>query len=157
MTPHDLAPGMRKHLAADLERDLDLDLRVGMEIEGYRWVEWNHAALGEAPLDEAGRFVGHPGDLLAHLYMDARPGTPLGGRPYGHLPRYSMEAGPALRAAERAGLFRLPGLVVTCTDRGVWEIARAEAGIRLKDACLPRLLSRAALLVADTSHPREAV
>jgi len=68
-----------------------------------------------------------------------------------------MEAGPALRAAERAGLFRVPGPVITCTDRGVWEVVRGEAGIRLQDACLPRLLCRAALEVMGASKPREGV
>lgn len=125
------------------ERDLQVDLKVGLRIEGYHWVEWNHPAIREAPLDEPGRFVGHPGDLLAHLYVDADESVPLAETPYVRLPRYSLEPGPALRAAERAGLFAGEGVALSCTAAGLWRVSTRE--VRLEDECLPRLLSRAAL------------
>lgn len=128
------------------ERDLALDLEVGLRIEGYRWVEWNHRAIGEAPLDEPGRFVGHPGDLLAHLYVEAGADIPLSDRPYARLPRYSLEPGPALRAAERAGLFMGEGVAVSCSSAGTWKVESAD--MELEDDCLPRLLSRAAVQLA---------
>jgi hypothetical protein len=130
------------------ERDLELDLQVGLRIEGFHWVAWNHAALAGAPVQEPGSFVGHPGDLLAHLYVEARADTPLATQPYRRLPRYSSEAAPALRAAERAGVFREEGAVLSCTSGGVWHVSVGRAGIDLKDDCLPRLLARAALRLA---------
>lgn len=137
-------------------RDVDLDLDVGLRVEGYRWVEWNHAAMGHAPLDRDGRFVAHPGDLLAHLHMDARPGTPPGERPYVHLPRYSSDPGPALRAAERAGLFRGTGVVISCSPEGVWRLQGPTAVAGMEDECLPRLLSRAALRLARRPPEEDA-
>jgi hypothetical protein len=125
------------------ERDLLLDLEVGLGVEGYRWVEWNHRAIAEAPLDEPGRFIGHPGDLLAHLYMDARDDVPCSDQPYVRLPRYSLEPGPSLRAAERAGLFAGDGVAVSCSSTGTWKVVLRT--MTLEDDCLPRLLSRATL------------
>jgi hypothetical protein len=130
------------------ERDLELDLQVGLRIEGFRWVAWNHAALAGAPLQEPGRFVGHPGDLLSHLYVEARANAPLAAQPHRRLPRYSSEAAPALRAAERAGVFRHEGALISCTPGGVWHVTVGRAGIDLGDDCLPRLLARAALRLA---------
>lgn len=133
------------------ERDLALDLEVGLRVEEYRWVEWNHGAVAEAPLDEPGRFVGHPGDLLAHLYVDAGVDVPVSARPYARLPRYSLEPGPALRAAERAGLFAGDGVTVSCSPTGTWKVVSSR--VALEDDCLPRLLSRAALrLVAGDAR-----
>jgi hypothetical protein len=129
-------------------RDIELDLEVGISIEGYAWVEWNRTALGEAPLYEPGRFVGHPGDLLAHLYVSATEETPLAGQPYARLPRYSLEPGPALRAAERAGLFGDPGVSLSCSTGGAWRLSAGRWGVELDDDCLPRLLAQAALRVA---------
>lgn len=125
------------------ESELELDLQVALRVEGYRWVEWNHRAVGEAPLDEPGRFVGHPGDLLAHLYVEAGTEVPCSDGPYARLPRYSLEPGPALRAAERAGLFTGEGVAVRCSPTGTWTVESSD--VRLEDECLPRLLSRAAL------------
>ena len=136
---HDAGPRPRERS----ERDLMLDLEVGLRVEGYRWVQWNHRAIADAPLDEPGRFVGHPGDLLAHLYMEAAPDVPLSDRPYARLPRYSLEPGPALRAAERAGLFVGGGVAVSCSSTGTWKVGWSD--IELEDDCFPRLLSRAAL------------
>lgn len=143
--------GQAEHLSGTrpqdrTERDLALDLEVGLRVEGYRWVEWNHLRMGEAPLDEPGRFVGHPGDLLAHLYVDAGDDIPLADRPYARLPRYSLEPGPALRAAERAGLFTGDGVAVSCSSTGTWKVV--SWNVALEDECLPRLLSRAALRLA---------
>ena len=100
---------------ARTERELALDLDVGLRIERYRWVEWNHGALVGRPVDEEGRFVAHPGDLMAHLQTDAGDTVPFADHPYERLPRFSLEPGPALRAAERAGLFRDPGVRIRCT------------------------------------------
>lgn len=147
-TEHRPGPGPRHRT----ERDLELDLEVGLRIEGYRWVEWNHRALGEAPVDEPGRFVGHPGDLLAHLYVEADANLPLSARPYARLPRYSLEPGPALRAAERAGLFAGHGVAVSCSSTGTWKVQRS--AVQLEDECLPRLLSRAALRVGPGDERR---
>lgn len=138
-----------------LSRDLDLDLEVALRIEGYRWVEWKHGAMAEAPLDEPGRFVGHPGDLLAHLYQEARPGAPLHIRPYTHLPCYSLEAGPALRASERAGVFGGEGARLSCSRDGTWRIL-CPGVAEDRDECLPRLLARVALARARTAAPGEA-
>lgn len=133
------------------ERDLTLDLEVGLRVEEYRWVQWNHRAIADAPLDEPGRFVGHPGDLLAHLYVDAGSDIPVSRRPYARLPQYSLEPGPALRAAERAGLFVGDGISVSCSSTGTWKVGWSD--VELEDDCLPRLLSRAALrLVAGDTR-----
>lgn len=128
--------------------DLELDLEVGRRIEEYRWVEWNRDVLGSAPLHEPGRFVGHYGDLLSHLYVDAAPEAPLGPQAYAHLPRYSSEPAPALRAAERAGLFAGEGALLSCTPGGLWRVLVERAAIEMDDDCLPRLLCRAALRLA---------
>lgn len=140
-------------IGARTERDLELDLEVGLEVEGYQWVEWNHRAIAEAPLDEPGRFVGHPGDLLSHLYVEAASDVPLSERPYARLPRYSLEPGPALRAAERAGLFEGEGVVVSCSTAGVWRIHGPEVDV--EDECLPRLLCRAAIRVVDPASEED--
>lgn len=135
------------------ERDLALDLDVGLRIEGYRWVEWNHAALAGRPVDQEGRFVGHPGDLLAHLQVEVGEDVPLASHPYIHLPRFSLEPGPALRAAERAGLFGGSGVRLRCSAAGTWSVERDD--LRLDDDCLPRLLSRAALRVSAERRERD--
>lgn len=126
-------------------RDIELDLEVGIRIEGYAWVEWNRAAIGDAPIHEPGRFIGHPGDLLAHLYASARNGSPLADQPYARLPRYCREPGPALRAAERAGLFADPGVSLSCNADGAWRLLAKARSIEVADEFLPRLLTRAVL------------
>jgi hypothetical protein len=131
------------------QRDLDLDLRVGLGIEGYRWVAWNETALAGTPLHEAGRFVGHPGDLLAHLYVDAAPAAPLAAQPYRRLPAYSCDPALAFRAAERAGLFASEGAQLSCTRGGRWSVAVNRAGIDMEDELLARLLCRAALRLLE--------
>jgi hypothetical protein len=133
-------------------RDIELDLEVGIRIEGYAWVEWNRAAIGDAPIYERGRFIGHPGDLLAHLYASARNGAPLVEQPYARLPRYCREPGPALRAAERAGLFADPGVSVSCKPEGAWRLIAEAWSIELADEFLPRLLVRAALRLVPGEH-----
>lgn len=130
--------------------DLALDVEVGRRIEAYRWVEWNRDALGRAPLHEPGRFLGQYGDLLSHLYVDAAPEAPPTREPYAKLPRYSSEPGPALRAAERAGLFADEGARLSCTPGGTWRVSLERAAIDVEDDSFPRLLCRAALqLVTD--------
>jgi hypothetical protein len=126
-------------------RELELDLEVGIRIEGYAWVEWDCSAIGDAPLREPGRFIGHPGDLLAHLYVPARHEAPLAEQPYARLPRYCREPGPALRAAERAGLFVEPGISLSCSAGGSWRLSTGRQGVGLDDDCLPRLFAQAAL------------
>ena len=135
--------------------DVALDLEVGLELEGYRWVEWNRRALAESPLHEPGRFVGHPGDLLSHLLIDAPEKTAPAPHPYGRLPHYSSEPAPALRAAERAGLFRDDGVRISCSHGGVWHLIDERAGIDLEDDCLPRLLCRAALRLVEVGPTEE--
>lgn len=138
------------------DRDLEMDLEVGRRIEGYRWVEWNRDAFGMPPLDERGRFVGHPGDLLAHLYLGAPPDASMSAAPYARLPAYSTSAIPALRAAERAGVFTGEGALLSCTPGGRWHISVRRAGIDMVDESLPRLLCRAALgFVADAPDEEE--
>jgi hypothetical protein len=131
------------------ERETALDLEVGLRVEEYRWVEWNRRALGRTPLHEPGRFVGHPGDLLAHLYEETSEDTPLSEDAYARLPRYSTRTGPALRAAERAGVFADEGARLSCTPGGVWHLSLERAGLDLENESLPRLLCRAALRLAD--------
>ena len=133
--------------------DVALDLAVGLGIEEYRWVEWSRKALREAPLYEPGRFVGHPGDLLSHLYVEASRHSALAAQPFRRLPRYSADPAAALRAAERAGLFGEGGATISCTPRGVWHVSVARAAIEMDDDCLPRLLSRAALAIAGRTAP----
>lgn len=134
------------------ERDLDLDLRVALGIEGFRWFRWRRGMGESAPFSEPGRFVGHPGDLLAHLWTETDEGAPLADRPWDRLPRYSVEVGLALRAAERAGLFVGPGTALGCTAAGEWWIRREEGARVVADDCLPRLLCRAALRMAETDE-----
>lgn len=139
------------------DRDLELDFEVGRRIEGYRWVEWNREAFDIPSMGERGRFVGHPGDLLAHLYVDAAPETPPSPAPYARLPLYSTRASPALRAAERAGLFAGTGASLSCAPDGTWRIhvRRAEMAIELEDDSLPRLLCSAALRCVAEAPDRE--
>jgi len=134
--------------------DLEIELAVGLGIEEYHWVEWSREALRDAPLYEPGRFVGHPGDLLAHLYVAASGDAGLAAQPYRRLPRYTAEAGSALRAAERAGVFGEDGATLSCTPRGVWRLSIRRAVLELEDDCLPRLLARAALAM-DRGHAPE--
>ncbi|HEX9886956.1 MAG TPA: hypothetical protein VGA70_10735 [Longimicrobiales bacterium] len=126
-------------------RDIELDVEVGTRIEGYRWVEWRRTELDDGPFEEPGRFLGHPGDLASRFYVEARRGAPPAPQPYRRLPHYSLEPGPALRAAERAGVFRAQGAALSCTPGGVWHVTVAQGGIDMDDESLPRLLSRAAL------------
>lgn len=134
--------------------ELEIELAVGLRIEEYRWVEWS-PGLGDAPIREPGRFVGHPGDLLAHLYVDASPDAPLGSRAYRHLPRYTSDVAAALRAAERAGVFRSPGALLYCAQGGAWRLSIERPAFRGTDECLPRLLCRAAVAAVDAGDVPE--
>lgn len=147
MKGHSRHPDTKAHRSRD-GRDLALDLAVGMAVEGFRWVEWNHRALDHTAIHETGRFVGNAGDLLAHLYIEASEDTPLTPDPYVHLPAYSSEAGPALRVAERAGVFRGEGAVLSCTAVGCWRLVVASPRVELEGEHLPRILALAALDLA---------
>ena len=111
-------------------------------------MQWSAATLSTSPFHEAGRFVGHPGDLLSHRWSEASPDAELAPHPYERLPRYSSEPAPALRAAERAGLFAGGGTVLSCTPAGRWRLAAVSGEVEMEDDCLPRLLCRAALRLA---------
>lgn len=137
------------------DADLELDLAVALGIEGYRWVEWNAAALREAPLYEQGRFIGHPGDMVAQHYVEALAGSPLADHPYRRLPPYGSDAGLALRAAERAGLFRGQGVRLSASPTGRWSLRRSQDGEPMEDDALPRLLCRAGLRCVDETSARE--
>lgn len=131
--------------------EIRLDLEVALRIEGFRWVTWNGDALLGSPLYEPGRFVGHPGDMLSHHYIPADPASALARQPYRRLPQYSTDAGLAIRAAERAGLFSGEGARLIATDTGSWTLVAPDAQLRVQDGSLPRLLCRASLRWIDES------
>lgn len=112
--------------------DAALDVAVGVRIEGYRWVEWSHGALRGAPIDQPGKF------------------------PYRHLPPYASDAGFAVRAGERAGMFRGRGLRLSCSPMGRWRVVVDDPELSLEDDRLPRLLCRAVLRWLDLTSPEEA-
>lgn len=136
--------------------DADLDVAVGVRVEGYRWVEWSHGTLRGAPIDQPGKFLGHPGDLLSHLYVEASPDARTAPEPYRHLPPYASDAGFALRAGERAGMFRGRGLRLSCSPMGRWRVTVDDPELSLEDDRLPRLLCRAVLRWLDLTSPEEA-
>lgn len=138
-------------IARRSDAELRLDLDVALRIEGYRWVAWNERALGESPLWEPGRFVGHPGDMLSHHYVPASPDVPLARQPYRRLPRYSVDAGLAFRAAERAGLFGGDGARLISSQTGTWTLLSPGTQLPIQDSSLPRLLCRASLQWLDAS------
>lgn len=143
--PHALVPRS--------EADIALDLEVALRIEGYRWMEWSRSGLREAPLYREGRFVGHPGDMAAQHYVDARPSARLAEHPYERLPQYSSDPGLAIRAAERAGLFLGDGARLSSTSSGSWRLRAASRSIDLTDDSLPRLLCRASLRWIEGAAP----
>ncbi len=126
-----------------------------MRADGYRWVEWKHEALGGAPLDEPGRFLGAPTDALAHLQKAAEPGAPLATAPYRNLRRYSTDRAAALAVAETVGLFGTGGASLSRDPSGTWHLG-ADHGIALDDACLARLICRAVLSYVDASAAADA-
>ena len=147
--PDESVPGPRPRL------NLELELEIGRRIEGYRWVEWNPKSQLEMPIHQPGRFIGHPGDLLARFYITASPGSPPAPEAYALLPRYTSEAAAALRAAERAGLFSGEGAKVRCDPTGRWRVVIERADIDMEDEVLPRLLCRATLGLLAHEHAGE--
>lgn len=125
-----------------------LDLEVALRVEGYRWVEWDHTALAETPLDSPGRFVAPANGLLSHLQVDASPSTALAAEAYGYLKPYSTDPALALRVAEEVGLFSRGRAELSRLDSGRWRL-RADGGIALEDQCVSRLLCRATLAYLD--------
>lgn len=145
-----------RDVALRSDAELHLDLEIALRIEEYTWVEWHPAGLGHTPLYEGGRFVGHPGDVLAHHYVPADPGAPLAPQPYRRLPGYSADTGLALRAAERAGIFAGHGARLSASDTGIWTLVTPDPRVRVEDDSLPRLLCRASLLWIDRPDSPQA-
>lgn len=143
-----------RNAAQRSDAELHLDLEVALRIEEYAWVEWHPDGLGHSPLYEVGRFVGHPGDLLAHHYVPAAAGASLAAQPYRRLPRYSTDTGLAFRAAERSGIFAGQGARLFASDTGTWTLVGSDERIRVEDDSLPRLLCRSSLLWIEASDPR---
>jgi len=143
--------------ATEVRRDLELELEIGFRIEEYHWVEWNGAFPLETPRHQPGRFIGHPGDLLAHCYAPAHPDALTAPEAYANLPRYASEVAPALRAAERAGLFAGKGATLSCRRTGQWRVSVERTGLDLEDEVLPRLLCRAALRLLARERTEEEV
>lgn len=130
--------------------DRTLDVQVAVRADGYRWVEWKHEALGGAPLDEPGRFLGAPTDPLVHLQKGAEPGAPLAAAPYRNLRHYATDRAAALAVAEKVGLFGTGAASLSRDRSGRWHLAAAR-GIALDDACLARLICLAVLAYVDAS------
>jgi hypothetical protein len=95
--------------------------------------------------------------VVSHLYVAASKETPLAVKPYGRLPRYSSEVTPALRAAERTGLFHDGGAIISCTGDAAWRLSAERAGIEVQDDFLPRLLARAALRLRNLDVAEEGI
>lgn len=139
------------------DEDRELDLEVGLRVAGYRWMEWNHRSMADAPHFEPGRFVAHPDDLQSHLQVEADPDAPLAAHAFQRLPPYSTDVRLAVEAAERGGLFLEGGAVLSKSDDGEWRITLQEVGTSLEDDSLSRLLCRAALRWAEAGRVAEGL
>lgn len=99
-----------------------LDIAVGIEIGGYRWVTWDRQALRDAPAYTPGRFLAHQDDLLAHLHRPADATDELAEDALARLPRFSESFEDALQAAEDSGLFSLGEATLRRGPCGGWEV-----------------------------------
>ena len=124
---------------------LDLDVEVALRVDGFRWVRWRASESPDAPSDSRGRFLARRGDPLAHLQVAAHLSVPLAPQPYRHLPRYSLDAGLALAACERVGLFGDGGAMLRREPNGLWAIELPRHGPTQRDRSLATLLTRAAV------------
>lgn len=129
-----------------------LDLDVAVRIMGYRWVEWNHALLHGAPLDQPGRFLARPDDPLAHLQTPARPGTPDQEGALGALPRFSRDLQLALEAAKAVGLFRDGDADLSRGTDGDWALEVRAGGRRYAGPSAAAVVCRAALDWLSRAH-----
>jgi len=140
-----IANGNGRQGRGEIRRD-PLDEQVAVQVGGFRWVEWNHAALRGAPLDAPGRFLAPPDHFLWHLQIPADPSTPPAQHPLRLVPRFSNDLGQAMRAAERAGLFSRGHAVLRRKGSGNWCIEADEGRIRLEGERLPALICEASLV-----------
>lgn len=136
--------------AADRE-DRGLDADVATRLLGFRWVEWNHARLGGAPIDETGAFLVPPDDPLDHLYVAASHATPRRSDAYARVPRFSSSTADAFVAARAARLFDA-GRAVLYRREAVWCVDIPASGARFEGRALPAVLVRAALAWAAASE-----
>jgi len=125
--------------------DRQLDAAVAVEVAGFRWVVWNEAALGGAPLATPGRFLAHPDDLLAHLHLPAGAEAPLAAGSLDRVPRFTEDLDAAVRAAEGAGLFAEAGAAVRRRGDGAWVVEIAATGEGVEGEKLADAVCRAAL------------
>lgn len=125
--------------------DRSVDVEVAVEVAGFRWVTWNHQALGGAPLDTAGRFLAHPADLLAHLQLPASLDETPSDDALARVPRYSESLDDALRAADGAGLFNEGRARLERTESGAWVVHLPGLGVSASGERLPEVLCRAGL------------
>lgn len=108
--------------------DRQLDLRVAVTIMGYRWVEWNHALLQGALVDEPGRFLARPDAPLAHLQVPASPSARDRLDALASLPEFASDLQLAAEAAETTGLFRHGGAGLSQKPNGEWILEVAASG-----------------------------
>ncbi|GMV05756.1 MAG: hypothetical protein AMXMBFR53_20330 [Gemmatimonadota bacterium] len=144
---------MRHRLARDLI-SRDLDVAVALEVGGYRWVEWNHAALRGAPLDAPGRFLAHEGDPLGHLHVPASPGAEPSEDALARVPHYAALVEEAFRAAQAAGVFTSGGARLE-KGAGGWRVEFPSLGVCVEDLDLCVALCTAALRWAHVARVGE--
>lgn len=120
-----------------------------MRVDGFRWVRWLEGESPEPPRESMGRFLARRDDPLAHVQVPAAAAIPLAPQPYRHLPRYSLDACPALQACDRVGLFRDGAATLRQDPDGTWTLTLSGEATPLHDIWLPRLLTRGVLRWLD--------
>lgn len=134
-----------KWLAVRPSPNRSLDQAIAEEVAGFRWVEWNHAALRGAPIDRPGRFLARPDDPLAHLHLAAGQDVKPAADALAHVPHYSRLVDAALGAAEAAGVFRGAGATFDRAADGRWRVRIPALDVEIFDTEPAVVLCRAAL------------
>jgi hypothetical protein len=132
-----------------------LDSEIAIRVFGYRWVEWNHALLRGAPLETPGRFLASPDHALAHLHVDAAPGTEPAPDALTLVPPFTTSLDRAFDAAQKVGLFGGGYACLRRTAEGDWSIETASGGFRVAGRRLAPTVCRAAIAWLDRSNHEE--
>lgn len=141
------------HAQGRAAADRSLDVAIATEVAGFRWVTWNDLAIGGAPLSTPGRFLAHPGDLLAHLHLPADLSAALAEDSLDRVPRYSEDLAEAFRVANDVGLFTLAQAALERESSGLWAIRVPALDVTLRSEHLPQVVCDAALLWARRQQP----
>lgn len=128
--------------------DRELDVELARRAVGFRWVRWNELTAGAKAMEyENGRFLASPDHVAAAHHTEAIESEPLAPAWDRFVPAFSRRVGPALDAAERAGLF-LRDVTLRHGDDGRWTLQTKRSdglSIAVEARTLPELLCLAVL------------